>query len=103
MRSPILKHCAGRNYNSPLNQAKKGGVSGNLEYDTENRTINPSLEASYKNLSVAGGATQNLDTKETTFGGELKYENKKGFNMNAGVTGSNMSKPTISAGFGLKF
>ena len=103
MRSPILKHCAGRNYNSPLKQEKKGNVSGNLEYNTEDRTINPSLQASYKNLSVSGGATKHLDTNDTTFGGELKYENKKGFNANAGVTGSNSSKPTVSAGFGFKF
>jgi hypothetical protein len=103
MRSPILKHCAGRGYNTPLMQEKKGGLSGNLEYNTENRTVNPSLEATYKNFSLSGGATNNLDTKETTFGSELKYEGKKGFNANVGVTGSNVNKPTVSAGFGFKF
>lgn len=84
-------------------QEKKGGISGNLEYDTENRTINPSLEAKYKNVSLSGGATNNLNTKEVSFGSELKYEGKRGFNANVGVTGSNVSKPTVSAGFGFKF
>ena len=103
MKSQISKHWNGKGYNSPLRQEKKGGISGNLEYDTENRTVNPSLEAKYKNVSLSGSATNNLDTKEVSFGSKLKYEGKKGFNANVGVTGSNVSKPTVSAGFGFNF
>lgn len=103
MKSQISKHWGGKGYNSPLRQESKGGVSGNLEYDTEERTINPSVEANYKNLSLTSGATRNLNNKETTFGGEIKYTGKKGFNANMGVTGSSVNKPTVSAGVGFKF
>jgi hypothetical protein len=103
MRSQIAKHWTGKGYNSPLRQESKGGISGNLEYDAEEKTVNPSIEANYKNLSLTSGATRNLKNKEVTFGGELKYANKKGFNANVGVTGSNINKPTVNAGLGFKF
>ena len=103
MRSQIAKHWTGKGYNSLLRQESKGGISGNLEYDAEEKTVNPSIEANYKNLSLTSGATRNLKNKEVTFGGELKYANKKGFNANVGVTGSNINKPTVNAGLGFKF
>ena len=39
MRSPILKHCAGRNYNSPLKQTYKEDTANFKDFDVKNDTL----------------------------------------------------------------
>ena len=100
MRSSILKHCSGRNYNSPFRQEddpKK--IEANVSIDKERKMLSPSLSASSGNLSA--NANANISTSGTGFNAGLNY-NKGGFSAGIGVEGSNKSKPNVTASVGYK-
>ena len=97
MKPQILKHCAGRNYNSPLRQEKT--IEANITADKDQRMLSPSLAASSGALSA--NANANISTSRTGFNAGLNY-NKGGFSAGVGVEGTNKSKPNVTASVGYK-
>ena len=51
MRSPILKHCAGRNYNSPLKQTYKEDTANFKDFDVKNDTL---IKGNSRDMRVSG-------------------------------------------------
>ena len=100
MKPTISKHCAGRNYNSPLRQEEKPKkVEASVSIDKERRMLSPSLAASSGNLST--NANANISTRGTGFDAGLNY-NKGGFSAGVGVEGTNKSKPNVTASVSYK-
>lgn len=95
MKPAILKHCAGRNYNSPLHQEKK--IEANVSVDKEQKMLSPSLSASSGALSA--NANANISPGGRNFNVGLNY-NKGGFSAGIGVGGTNKSKPNMTASIG---
>ena len=96
MRSPILKHCAGRSYNSPL---KQKSMEANLEVDKERQSLSPYLSASSGNFNVKAGGT--LTREGGNFNTGLNY-NKNGFSAGVGLSGATGEKPNVTANIGYK-
>jgi hypothetical protein len=95
MKPTILKHCSGRNYNSPFHQENNFGA--NLDIDKEQKTITPSLNATVKNLNANASTT--FSPNGTYYNAGLNF-NKNGFNAGVGVSGKNKSKPNLNAHVG---
>ena len=97
MKPQILKHCAGRNYNSPLRQEKT--VEASITADKDRKMLSPSLAASVGALSA--NANANLSANGTGFNAGLNY-NKGGFSAGVGIEGTNKSKPNVTASVSYK-
>ena len=95
MKPSILKHCSGRNYNSPFLQEKT--IEANVAVDKEQKMLSPSLSASSGALSANAGA--NISPTGRSFNAGLNY-NKGGFHAGVGVEGANKSKPNVTASIG---
>lgn len=96
MRSPILKHCAGRNYNSPL---KQKSIEANVDVDKEEKSLSPYLSASSGAFNVKAGGT--LTPKGGDFKAGLNF-NKNGFSAGVGVEGMTGEKPNVTGHIGYK-
>jgi hypothetical protein len=98
MKPSILKHCSGRNYNSPFRQENKERSFGaNLNIDKEQKTISPSLSAASGNLSANAGA--NISPTSKSYNAGIGF-NKGGFHAGVGISGANKSKPNVTANLG---
>jgi hypothetical protein len=98
MKPTILKHCAGRNYNSPLHQEKK--VEANVAVDANQKMLSPSLRASSGALSANAGA--NISPTSKSYNAGINY-NKGGFSVGVNVEKNNKSKPNVTANASYKF
>lgn len=97
MKPQILKHCAGKSYNSPLKQGRS--IETNVEFNKEERSMTPTLTASSGAFNVTAGGT--LTPKGGDFTTGLNY-NKGGFSAGVGVSGMTNEKPNITAKLGYK-
>ena len=98
MKSTILKHCSGRNYNSPFHQEdRKKSFSADLNIDKDQKMVSPSLSATSGNLSANAGA--NISPMGTSYNAGIDF-NKSGFNAGIGISGDDKSKPNIKAHLG---
>jgi len=98
MKPSILKHCSGRNYNSPFHQEKKEkSFSADLNIDQEQKMISPSLSATSGNLSANAGA--NISPMGTAYNAGIGF-NKGGFHAGVGISGADKSKPNLTANMG---
>jgi hypothetical protein len=95
MKPTILKHCSGRNYNSPFHQEKS--FSADLNIDKERKMISPSLSAASGNLSANAGA--NVSPMGKSYNAGIGF-NKGGFHAGVGVSGTDKSKPNLMANIG---
>ena len=91
MKPSILKHCSGRNYNSPFHQEKSLGT--NLNIDKEQKMLSPSLSASSGALSANAGA--NISPQGKSFNAGLNY-NKGNFSAGVGIEGADKNKPNVT-------
>ena len=97
MKPQILKHCAGRNYNSPLMQERS--IETNIEFDKEEKTMTPTLTASSGAFNVKAGGT--VSPKGGDFKAGLNY-NKGGFSAGVDVSGMTGEKPNVTGRLGYK-
>ena len=98
MKSPILKHCSGRSYNSPFRQEdRKKSFSADLNIDKDQKMVSPSLSATSGNLSANAGA--NISPMGTSYNAGIDF-NKSGFHAGVGISGADKSKPNVTANLG---
>ena len=91
MKSPILKHCAGRGYNSPLKQ--KRSIAANIVLDPAKKSLSPYLTARSGAFNANAGGT--LTTKGANFNAGLEF-NKSGFTAGVNVSGMTGEKPSVT-------
>jgi hypothetical protein len=99
MKPSILKHCAGRGYNSPLKQIDpptKGekSVEVGMTADKDTKSISPYLTASSGKFSADAGG--NISPTGKSFNANVGYQNK-GLSAGVGVESFSGQKPNLTA------